>query len=149
MRSLAGQVLTNHPCERCSGTGIEPWVHLTTVTMRLETVSEANTRGEGARMARKKNQKQVVTTFLCARLRPNLGPAMVRTQGPMRVVLVRGAPRRLDNDNLASAMKACRDAVAAWLGVDDGDEAMVTWETKQVVRPGMMTVAVEFYRRRS
>lgn len=139
----------HHPCERCGGNGIEPWVHLTTVTMRLETVSEANTRGEGARMARKKNQKQVVTDFLCARLRPDFGPAMVRTQGPLRVVLVRGAPRKLDGDNLASSLKACRDAVAKWLGVDDGDEDRVVWETKQNVRSGMMTVAVEFYRRRS
>lgn len=51
--------------------------------------------------------------------------------GPWRVVIARGGPRPLDSDNLASSCKAVRDAVAAWLGVDDGPDAPVTWEYGQ------------------
>lgn len=51
--------------------------------------------------------------------------------GPWRVVIVRGGPRALDTDNLAGSAKSVRDAVAAWLGVDDGPEAPVAWEYGQ------------------
>ena len=45
---------------------------------------------------------------------------------PLEVELVRVAPRSLDSDNLTSSLKAVRDGVADWLGVDDGDER-VRW----------------------
>lgn len=51
--------------------------------------------------------------------------------GPWRVTIVRGGPRALDTDNLAGSAKSVRDAVAAWLGVDDGPEAPVAWEYGQ------------------
>lgn len=51
--------------------------------------------------------------------------------GPWRVVIVRGGPRALDTDNLAGSAKSVRDAVAAWLGVDDGPGAPVAWEYGQ------------------
>lgn len=40
---------------------------------------------------------------------------------PVVVTLVRCSPRLLDDDNAVGAMKAVRDEVAAWLGVDDRD----------------------------
>lgn len=40
---------------------------------------------------------------------------------PVVVTLTRCAPRLLDDDNAVGSMKAVRDEVAAWLGVDDGD----------------------------
>lgn len=46
------------------------------------------------------------------------------------VHLTRYAPRRLDDDNLAGALKATRDGIAAALGVDDGDER-VQWRYAQ------------------
>ena len=49
---------------------------------------------------------------------------------PLEVELVRVAPRRLDSDNLTSSLKAVRDGVADWLGVDDGDER-VLWRYRQ------------------
>ena len=39
---------------------------------------------------------------------------------PLTITLVRCGPRTLDTDNLASSLKAVRDGVADWLGVDDG-----------------------------
>ena len=47
--------------------------------------------------------------------------------GPLLVVrLTRVAPRRLDDDNLAAALKSVRDAVATWLRVDDASP-LVRW----------------------
>lgn len=40
---------------------------------------------------------------------------------PCVVTLTRIAPRKLDDDNLASGFKALRDGIADRLGVDDGD----------------------------
>ena len=48
------------------------------------------------------------------------------------VTLTRIAPSNgLDDDNLAGALKAVRDEVAAWLGVDDKDRATVRYEYEQ------------------
>ena len=53
------------------------------------------------------------------------------TSGPLLVVrLVRIAPRELDSDNVQGALKACRDAVASWLRVDDASP-LVRWEYAQ------------------
>lgn len=41
---------------------------------------------------------------------------------PCVVTLTRVAPRKLDDDNLASGFKALRDGIADRLGVDDGDD---------------------------
>lgn len=54
--------------------------------------------------------------------------------GRVRVTSVRRGGRRMDGDNLAGGYKACRDAVACWLGCDDGDDDRAVWEYKQ--RPG-------------
>lgn len=52
---------------------------------------------------------------------------------PCTVILTRIAPRTLDGDNLQASLKACRDGVADWLGVDDGDSRVI-WRYAQ--RPG-------------
>lgn len=59
-----------------------------------------------------------------------LGPARIWASPLLAVTLVRCAPRRLDSDNLVASMKAVRDEVAAWLGIDDGD-ARVEWRVEQ------------------
>lgn len=51
-------------------------------------------------------------------------------QLPAVVLLTRIAPRELDDDNLRGALKAVRDGVADWLGVDDRDKR-VRWEYGQ------------------
>lgn len=38
--------------------------------------------------------------------------------------------RSMDSDNLAGAFKSCRDFIAGFLGIDDGD-ARIAWEYKQ------------------
>ena len=52
----------------------------------------------------------------------------------MVVKITRLGPRRLDDDNLAACCKYVRDAIAAKVGVDDGD-ARYTWVYEQRIGP--------------
>jgi hypothetical protein len=52
-------------------------------------------------------------------------------EGPLLIIrLTRVAPRQLDTDNLAAALKGHRDAVAAKLRIDDATP-LVRWEYEQ------------------
>jgi hypothetical protein len=53
---------------------------------------------------------------------------------PLRVLITRCGPRRLDTDNLASTCKDVQDAVADWIGKDDGDPKF-TWDYAQKSSP--------------
>lgn len=102
----------------------------------LRLVSEANERGawfKGARRAA--TQRRVVGLVLRTRRPPPL-PCVVR--------IVRVAPRDLDvGDNRTASAKAVRDEIAAWLGVDDGDES-VRWEVRgEVARGYAVRVQIE------
>lgn len=61
-----------------------------------------------------------------------LGPDGLRFL-PRHVRIRRYGPGVLDGDNLQSACKAARDAVAVLLGIDDGDPR-VTWMYEQTRR---------------
>lgn len=92
----------------------------------VKTVSEMNRRDHWAvRLERKKNQQQEVLVAMQNALRGR------SIQLPCTVKLTRVGPRTLDDDNLRSSLKFCRDQVAAKLGVDDGDVENVKWEYAQ------------------
>lgn len=91
----------------------------------VHTVSEANLR-EHWRAKHARSRKQKSDTFMV--LRSKLG--LVPPKPPLRVTMERIAPRNLDTDNLARAGKSTRDAIALWLGIDDGSP-LVTWEYAQ------------------
>ena len=102
----------------------------------LRLVSEANERGAwfaGAKRAA--DQRRVVGLVLRPRRPPPL-PCIVR--------IVRVAPCALDvGDNLSRAAKAVRDEIAAWLGVDDGDDS-VRWEVRgEVARGYAVRITIE------
>lgn len=110
------------------------------VCVPLVTVSEANAhvhwRGKAKRVA---NQRAVVGLALA--------PSRVLLRGRLRerdlvVLLRRVAPRALDSDNLASALKAARDAVAGVLGVDDRAPC-VAWIVDQA--KGKAALEIEVY----
>lgn len=62
---------------------------------------------------------------------------------PCSVLLTRVAPSNgLDDDNLTGALKAVRDAVAAWLGVDDRHRDQVRYRYAQ--ERGPWGVRIEF-----
>jgi hypothetical protein len=68
-----------------------------------------------------------------------LGP-FVAPAGPWLVTLTWEHFNRADGDNVQGALKSVRDAVAAWLGCDDGDERAATWAYRQEVRRELVTV---------
>lgn len=55
--------------------------------------------------------------------------------GPWRVTITRVGPRAMDDDNRTASAKGVRDALAAWLGIDDGDEC-AAWEVRGEVSRG-------------
>ena len=71
---------------------------------------------------------------------PGMGPGNRRRRPTVTLIVHR---RRLlpDGDNLIAGCKHLRDAIAAWLGVDDAD-AQVAWEYAQIATRGMEGVAV-------
>ena len=109
------------------------------VVLPLRTYSEANrrdhwtirrSRNESARVAWRVIMHNYRLTDALAWICPEelrLPPAVV--------TLTRLGPRLLDDDNLASALKALRDAVALSLKVDDGDTRRVVWQYGQVISP--------------
>jgi hypothetical protein len=64
---------------------------------------------------------------------------------PLAITLTRIASRRLDSDNLAGSFKAIRDAIAAWLGLDDGDPRL-TWSYAQECRADITPLRQVFSR---
>ena len=100
---------------------------LTFPRMRLE--SEANRRDHWAvKHARAKEQRYTVYYTLRCTYWPL--PTL-----PCTITLTRVAPRALDDDNLVSSCKSCRDGVADWFAGSEGkgNDRMggVTWRYTQ------------------
>lgn len=93
----------------------------------LQLVSEMNARGHwGRRKRRFDMQAETVAWEIVTRVHPDDIP-----EPPCVVTLTRIAPREFDDDNLRSAFKAVRDAVAEWIGADDGKRGGIEWRYKQ------------------
>jgi len=94
-----------------------------TIKAPLRLVSRANQRQHWTGHWRRDKEEQLVVRSLLNREGDPPPP-------PVTVELTRVAPRSLDSDNLQGAFKAVRDAVAAWLGIDDGDDR-IEWRYAQ------------------
>lgn len=97
------------------------------VRFPFRTVSELNRRGhEHWRVTHKRASEQKwLTTWI-------LGWKRREYRFPVTVKLTRLAPRKLDEgDNLNASFKSIRDAIAKWLGVNDGDTSRVVWTYAQ------------------
>lgn len=93
----------------------------------IKTVSEANRREHWVdKRKRRIAQQQEVDAELLRALGRNRKVPL-----PCVVTLTRIAPRKLDDDNLRSAFKGIRDAIAARLGVDDGSD-QIRFEYQQI-----------------
>ena len=93
--------------------------------LRLESV--ANLREHwGRRAARAKRERR----YVALALRAQYGSPPWPVESPLRILLTRIAPRQCDGDNLQSSCKACRDAIATWLRMDDGS-SLLTWAYAQ------------------
>ena len=142
------------------------------VEVPIRTVSEANQREHWTDRNRRKKSQQEATLLALHDFQASsplgtltkiaaVGEAAVG-EG-VDVHLTRYASRALDSDNLVGSMKHVRDAIAYWLGIDDGDPqvryqvgqrvAAKPSRTKIFGRDGRMRqiaeqrVVIEIYRR--
>lgn len=67
----------------------------------------------------------------------------VQISAPCTIKLTRIGSRALDTDNLAGAFKHVRDAIAAMIGIDDGDPRL-TWLYEQRIDPTETGIIIEF-----
>lgn len=103
--------------------------------------SVANLREHwSVRMRRTKNHRYQATTLTWHNVGLTLSADVQALGGT--VTLTRCAPRKLDTDNLAGALKACRDGIAAALGVDDGDPRVAWVYRQEPCKAGEQHVAV-------
>ena len=108
----------------------------------IKTISEANRRYNWGKsrfihLRRHRHQRGVVELMM------NTHRHAVPTHRPLRITLVRVGPRRLDDDNLAGALKHVRDGIADSLEIDDGDETQAVWAVAQETgAPGEYSVRV-------
>lgn len=94
--------------------------------VKIKTVSEMNARVHWA--ARARRQKEQASSVFQALVLATGGDVEVLTD---RVTITRHASKQMDEDNLASALKATRDAIAAWLH----PEKIVTyWKRGKLIR---------------
>ena len=100
---------------------------VTVVAKGLRLDATPNARAHWSTTAKKRTREREVITRALAGLTP---PA-----GPWRVCITRIGPRPMDDDNRTASAKGTRDAIAAWLGVDDGDSC-VAWEVRGEVARG-------------
>jgi hypothetical protein len=91
----------------------------------LRTVNTQNVREHWAKRAARAKQHR---TQAWAELRA--ADTAPRLLGPVVVTLTRIAPRKMDDDGAIASLKAVRDGVADWLGVDDGSH-LITWRYAQ------------------
>jgi hypothetical protein len=109
------------------------------VEIPIRTWSEPNMRGHWAKRARRASKQRRAARALTRVALAVHGPVCP----PLTITLTRLAARKLDSDNLASALKAVRDGVADALRMDDGDERL-TWRYAQERIPrGHYAVRVE------
>jgi hypothetical protein len=105
------------------------------ILVPIRTGRGQNDRGHWrTKHRRTKNQGTAVAWVLTRATKPQI---------PCSVLLTRVAPSNgLDSDNLVGSMKAIRDAVAAWLGVDDRHVQLVSYRYDQ--RRGPWGVEIRF-----
>jgi hypothetical protein len=94
------------------------------IRVPIKTVSESNAHEHWrVRQKRAKCQRGTVRIVLQS---STVKPAL-----PCTIRLVRIAPRKLDQGNLAGAMKHIQDGCADWIGVDDRHDDVVKYEYAQ------------------
>jgi hypothetical protein len=111
------------------------------IVVPIRTVPGQNVREHfRARARRVKAEREAAAWSLMLAQRPDKA---VKPPLPCAVRLTRVAPSNgLDDDNLAGALKAVRDQIAAWLGVDDKRSDVVRYVYAQ--RRGPWAVEIEF-----
>lgn len=104
------------------------------VTIPIRTTTGQNAREHwAARAKRVKRERKLTGLSLLHQVHWERKTALLRVlagAGVVSVHLERVSPRRADDDNVVGSMKAVRDEIAAWLGIDDGDPR-IAWSYSQ------------------
>ena len=105
------------------------------VDIPITTPSASNLREFWAVKAKRVKAQRLATGLMlrAGRVAHRLEEEHGKVQLHERIVvtLTRVSPRALDDDNLRGALKACRDEVAAYFGVDDGNTSRIRFEYSQ------------------
>jgi hypothetical protein len=102
--------------------------HMLFVKVNCEIRSEANLREHYFTKHRRVKAQHEAVQWALAKHKPPEKPSGVT------VTFTRVGGRRLDNDNLSGGFKAVRDAVARWIGIDDGSN-VYRWVYNQRSQP--------------
>lgn len=94
------------------------------VTIPLRTVSESNAHEHWRKRQKRAKEQRWFTALFCR-------TALQKPPIPCVVRLVRVAPRKLDQGNIAGALKHIQDGCADWLGIDDRRDDLVKYEYAQ------------------
>jgi len=103
-----------------------------TFIVGVATYSITNSRDIRASIGRKGNQRRAVALLLGRHHEALMQFAddWLHKGRPLRITLIRLAPRSMDDDNLQGALKYIRDGVAEFMGVDD-NSSRIDWEYGQ------------------
>ena len=94
-------------------------------TIPIKTVNESNQRSHWAVKAKRTASVRGAASLF------GLAQTLPPDPFPLTVTLTRVSPGTLDDDGLASALKAARDGIADWLGVDDKLRDVVRYRYEQ------------------
>lgn len=115
-------------------------VAVVAVVPGLKTINPLNRREHHfARASRVRREKLATLAALRATGRPMALPVVV--------TLTRISARAMDSDGAVASLKAVRDTVAMYLGVDDRDSPRLVWRYAQ--ERGPMGVRISIWRRES
>lgn len=113
-------------------------------SVNVRTFSEANRRDHWAVKAKRaKLQRTMCRVAVNAAHKMPVKDLSILHDMRMVITLTRIGPRRLDCDNLNSALKACRDGIADAIGINDGS-SKILWEYAQEIgKPYAVMIKVE------
>jgi hypothetical protein len=110
------------------------------VTVPIRTISAINAREHWAVRAKRVKSERISTAWA---LHGASAEGLLDRSPIVRLTRLMGPRgRMLDDDNLRSALKSVRDAVAEWLRADDAD-ARITWVYAKPERAREWGVRVE------
>jgi hypothetical protein len=112
---------------------------LTVTIPGLRLVSEANAHEHWRKRSARAKSQRLVVSFL---LGPQSGVPAPHPV-PLVVTIKRVGSRLMDSDNVVGAAKHVRDAIAKWLGRDDGPKGCVEWRVEQRKGPYSVEIRIE------
>jgi len=131
--------------------GINETLMITSITIPLKLVSEANCSQHWTKKnKRHKQQKMIVKSYLYSYM-PAYHDCLNVMGAKVIITLTRSSPRQFDSDNLQSSFKWIRDTIAGWLTNTDvpgwaDNDARITWiyeQKKTTNKEHYITIQIE------